>query len=130
MPCQFYNLIAFLQVLDILKTVKLSMLQTQSFEPRDIVDVLKSLPEKDLLEQLEVRASCCMHGHSLCTCSDSIIIILLILKLSRVIKKGTVFPGFLHNIIITGCHRPRFMKLILHLVCFEFPNSSVQVPVC
>ena len=110
------------------------MLQTQSFEPRDIVDVLKSLPEKDLLEQLEVRASCCMHGHSLCTCSDSIIRIIILLlwlihRLSRAIKKGTMFPGFLH-IIITGCHRPRFMKLILHLVCFEFPNSSVQVPVC
>ena len=47
-------------MLDILKTVKLSMLQTQSFEPRDVVDVLKCLPEKDLLEQLEVYMSCCM----------------------------------------------------------------------
>ena len=44
-----------LQVLDILKSVKLTMLQTQSFAPRDVVDVLKSLPEKDLREQLEVR---------------------------------------------------------------------------
>ena len=42
------------QVLDILKSVKLSMLQTQKFEPRDVVEVLKSLPEKDLLVQLEV----------------------------------------------------------------------------
>ena len=45
-----------MQVLDILKSVKLTMLQTQSFAPRDVVDVLKSLPEKDLREQLEVSS--------------------------------------------------------------------------
>ena len=46
--------IIMMQVLDILKSVKLTMLQTQSFAPRDVVDVLKSLPEEDLQEQLEV----------------------------------------------------------------------------
>ena len=45
-----------MQVLDILKSVKLTMLQTQSFAPRDVVDVLKSLPEEDLREQLEVSS--------------------------------------------------------------------------
>lgn len=48
--------IIMMQVLDILKSVKLTMLQTQSFAPRDVVDVLKSLPEEDLREQLEVSS--------------------------------------------------------------------------
>ena len=76
--------------------MKLSMLQTQSFEPRDIVDVLKCLPEKDLLEQLEVRAVACM-----VTAYVHVVTVLLWLihRLSRAIKKGTMFPGFLHIII-------------------------------
>lgn len=40
--------------MDILKSVKLSLLQTQSFAPRDVVDVLKYQPEKDLLATVEV----------------------------------------------------------------------------